>query len=337
MNAFGQSLHQSGDADLVDHFRELAGPGGTEKPAHARVGSNHLLGASIRLGIATAHDGEHAVLGAGLAAGDGRIDETEAALLRLRVELAGDFRGGRCVVDEHGAALDAVEGAIRAKRHLAQIVIVANAAHDEVLALGRGFGCRCAAPAVLCNPFLRLGRGAVVDGDVVATLVLEMPCHGVPNDAETEKSHLRHPVLLEHCHAAARIPICGRDCDGAAPASTIIALTGPVCPLWCPSQREACGGEPWMAVSKEQVLAALEGVQSPTGAPLPGTGALSDVVASDGKVFLSITVDAAEVKAWDPVRKRAEEVVRALPGVQSALVALTAERRAGAASARPPH
>src|SRR4029453_8034077 len=108
-------------------------------------------------------------------------------------------------------------------------------------------------------------------------------------------------------------------------------------PLWYPSTREACGGEPWMAVSKEQVLAALEGVQSPTGAPLPGTGALSDVVASDGKVFFSITVDASEVKAWDPVRKRAEEVVRALPGVQSALVALTAERRAGAVSARPPH
>jgi ATP-binding protein involved in chromosome partitioning len=91
-----------------------------------------------------------------------------------------------------------------------------------------------------------------------------------------------------------------------------------------------------MAVSKEQILAALEGVPSPMGAPLPGTGALSDVVASDGKVFFSITVDAAEVKAWEPVRKRAEEVVRALPGVQSALVALTAERKAGAASARPP-
>src|SRR6266480_3070271 len=99
---------------------------------------------------------------------------------------------------------------------------------------------------------------------------------------------------------------------------------------------EACRGEPWMAVSKEQILAALEGVPSPMGAPLPGTGVLSDVVASDGKVFFSITVDAAEVKAWEPVRKRAEEVVRALPGVQSALVALTAERKAGAASARPP-
>jgi ATP-binding protein involved in chromosome partitioning len=91
-----------------------------------------------------------------------------------------------------------------------------------------------------------------------------------------------------------------------------------------------------MAVNKEQVLAALEGVVSPGGTPLPRTGTLSDVVAGDGKVFFSITVDAADVKMWESVRKRAEEVVRALPGVRSALVALTAERKAGAASARPP-
>jgi ATP-binding protein involved in chromosome partitioning len=85
-----------------------------------------------------------------------------------------------------------------------------------------------------------------------------------------------------------------------------------------------------MAVNKEQVLASLEAVQSPDGTPLPKTGTLSEVVAGDGKVFFSITVDAGAVKAWEPVRKRAEEAVRALPGVQSALVALTAERRAGA-------
>ena len=36
-------------------------------------------------------------------------------------------------------------------------------------------------------------------------------------------------------------------------------------------------------------------------------------------------------KRWEPVRKRAEEAVRAVPGVQSAMVALTAERKAGAA------
>src|SRR5947199_725569 len=90
-----------------------------------------------------------------------------------------------------------------------------------------------------------------------------------------------------------------------------------------------------MAVDKEQVLAALASVATPGGTPLPRTGTLSEVVAGDDKVFFSITVDAADVKSWEPVRKHAEEVVRALPGVRSALVALTAERKAGVAPARP--
>jgi ATP-binding protein involved in chromosome partitioning len=91
-----------------------------------------------------------------------------------------------------------------------------------------------------------------------------------------------------------------------------------------------------MALTKQQVLAALEAVRSPDGAPLSKSGTLSEVVAGDGKVFFSISVDAADVKAWEPVRQHAEEAVRALPGVTSALVALTAERKAGAPSSRPP-
>ena len=62
-----------------------------------------------------------------------------------------------------------------------------------------------------------------------------------------------------------------------------------------------------MAVSKEQVLAALAKVPAPGGAALPDTRVLSDVVVSDGKVFFSLTVDAAAVKAWEPVRKAAED------------------------------
>ena len=87
--------------------------------------------------------------------------------------------------------------------------------------------------------------------------------------------------------------------------------------------------------TKEQVLAALAAVKSPEGA-LTDTGKLSDVVVSDGKVFFSITVDAAVVQAWEPVRKAAETAVRAVPGVKSAMVALTGERAAGAARAAPP-
>src|SRR6476646_5826305 len=89
-----------------------------------------------------------------------------------------------------------------------------------------------------------------------------------------------------------------------------------------------------MAVSKNQVLAALAKVPSPNGVALPDARVLSDVVVSDGKVFFSLTVDAAAVKAWEPVRKAAEDAVRAISGVQSALVALTAER-SGASGSQP--
>jgi ATP-binding protein involved in chromosome partitioning len=100
-----------------------------------------------------------------------------------------------------------------------------------------------------------------------------------------------------------------------------------------------------MAVSKEQVLSALAKVPTPGGTALTDARVLSEIVAADGKVFFSITVEAAAVKAWEPVRKRAEDAVRAIPGVQSVLVALTAERAAGAAAqqaapgkaARPAH
>src|SRR5436189_1285524 len=88
--------------------------------------------------------------------------------------------------------------------------------------------------------------------------------------------------------------------------------------------------------TKEDVLAALAAVKTPDGAPLPQTGKLSDVVVSDGKVFFSITVDAAAVPHWEPVRKAAESAVRAVPGVKSAMVALTGERGAGAARTAPP-
>jgi ATP-binding protein involved in chromosome partitioning len=90
-----------------------------------------------------------------------------------------------------------------------------------------------------------------------------------------------------------------------------------------------------MAVSKEQILAALAKVPTPDRAALTDARVLSDVVVTDGKVFFSISVDAAAVKAWEAVRNRAEEAVRAVPGVQSALVALTAERSPGAAARGP--
>ena len=91
-----------------------------------------------------------------------------------------------------------------------------------------------------------------------------------------------------------------------------------------------------MADLKDDVLTALGKIAGPEGAPLPATGKLSEIVASDGKVFFSITVDAAAVKQWEPVRERAESAIRAVPGVKSVMIALTAERAGGGGGAPAP-
>ena len=84
-----------------------------------------------------------------------------------------------------------------------------------------------------------------------------------------------------------------------------------------------------MAALKDEVLARLAAVPSPDGRPLTATGKLSDILVTDGKVFFSLTVDAAHVQQWESVRERAQAAVRALPGVESVMIALTAERGGG--------
>ena len=90
-----------------------------------------------------------------------------------------------------------------------------------------------------------------------------------------------------------------------------------------------------MAALKDEVLAQLNKIPGPDGVPLPASGKLSEIVAADGKVFFSITVDAPAVQQWEGVREKAEAAIRAVPGVTSVMVALTAERAGGAGGAAP--
>jgi ATP-binding protein involved in chromosome partitioning len=91
-----------------------------------------------------------------------------------------------------------------------------------------------------------------------------------------------------------------------------------------------------VSVTQQQVLDALAKVASPQGVALTDADVLSPVTVGDGKVFFSINVDATEARAWESVRTQAEAAVRAIPGVTVAMIALTAERKAGAAPP-PPH
>jgi len=92
-----------------------------------------------------------------------------------------------------------------------------------------------------------------------------------------------------------------------------------------------------LSVTQQQVLDSLARVMSPSGVALTDAKVLSEIAVTDGKVFFSINVDAAEARAWESVRAQAEAAVRAIPGVTTAMIALTAERKPDRAAPPPPH
>ncbi|MBB3389238.1 ATP-binding protein involved in chromosome partitioning [Rhizobium sp. BK275] len=91
-------------------------------------------------------------------------------------------------------------------------------------------------------------------------------------------------------------------------------------------------------VTKEQVLETLKTVRGPDlEHSIVELGMVSDVFISDGKVYFSITVPAERAKELEPMRLAAERVIKEMPGVKGALVALTADKKAAAnaPAARP--
>ncbi|MBB3656403.1 ATP-binding protein involved in chromosome partitioning [Rhizobium sp. BK650] len=84
-------------------------------------------------------------------------------------------------------------------------------------------------------------------------------------------------------------------------------------------------------VTKEQVLETLKTVRGPDlEHNIVELGMVSDVFISDGKVYFSITVPAERAQELEPMRLAAERVIKEMPGVKGALVALTADKKAAA-------
>ena len=91
-----------------------------------------------------------------------------------------------------------------------------------------------------------------------------------------------------------------------------------------------------MAVTRETVLAALAAVPGPDGkTSLAASGALSEIVVNGAKVYFSIAVDPARAGALEPMRQAAEAKVKAIAGVETAMVTLTAERPKSAEAPAP--
>ena len=89
------------------------------------------------------------------------------------------------------------------------------------------------------------------------------------------------------------------------------------------------------SVTKEQILDRLRSVQGPEGeGDIVALGLVSDIFITGGKVMFSITVPADLAQGMEPLRQAAEAAVKSIPGVEGAMVVLTAEKKSGAASGR---
>jgi ATP-binding protein involved in chromosome partitioning len=94
-----------------------------------------------------------------------------------------------------------------------------------------------------------------------------------------------------------------------------------------------------MAVTPEQILATLKRIRGPDlESNIVELGLVSEIVVKNGRVSFAITVSAERAGELEPLRQAAEQVVGEMPGVETAMVVLTADRaggRGGQAAAAP--
>ena len=88
-------------------------------------------------------------------------------------------------------------------------------------------------------------------------------------------------------------------------------------------------------VTEAAVRAALAGVRH-GGGDIVQAGMVGGVAIKSGSVQAALEVDPAEARGMEPVRKAAEDAIRAIPGVLSATVVLTAESAPAARPQQPP-
>ena len=91
-----------------------------------------------------------------------------------------------------------------------------------------------------------------------------------------------------------------------------------------------------MTVTKEAVVEKLRSIRGQNmESDIVSLGLVSEIFIADSKVFFSVTVPAEKAREMEPLRAAAEAAVKSLPGVDSAVVALTAERKGGGMERAP--
>ncbi len=84
------------------------------------------------------------------------------------------------------------------------------------------------------------------------------------------------------------------------------------------------------ALTEDRILAELKRIAAPDGrGNIVSAGLVSPVTIKDGSVMLALAADPAHLKSMEQLRGVVEQAVKAIPGVQKAMVALTSERAGG--------
>jgi ATP-binding protein involved in chromosome partitioning len=87
-------------------------------------------------------------------------------------------------------------------------------------------------------------------------------------------------------------------------------------------------------VTKQQILDELKRIAAPDGrGNIVSAGIVQDAVVTDEKVTVILNADPQRMGAMDKLKAVVEQAVAALPGVEKAMVILTAERHTGATQA----
>ncbi|BCJ90311.1 iron-sulfur cluster carrier protein [Terrihabitans soli] len=91
-----------------------------------------------------------------------------------------------------------------------------------------------------------------------------------------------------------------------------------------------------MTLSRDDILRALAAVPAPDGrGSLADSPQISEIAINDGRVSFAIQTTPDKAKSLETLRAAAEAAVKSVPGVTDVLVALTADRPAGASKASP--
>src|SRR5450830_1187659 len=146
--------------------------------------------------VAADHDGQRALNGLGLAAGNRRVDHGDALFLDSRIDFLGGAGGDRTHVYEDGAFLRAFDDAVLPKNSFSYVGRVGEHRDDDIT-LGSDVSIRNTALGAERDEIVESGELVVHDQRV--TSFEQVLRHGATHDSYSDKTDIHFVLLFVEC------------------------------------------------------------------------------------------------------------------------------------------